>query len=85
MPRDPPIRVRCPHCGSLLWTTWEAVQVYERGTVPIPAPGSRAPLGVVGGGLLGLALGGPVGALLGALIGGVAGAVAEVPLEAREE
>jgi len=84
VPRDPPVRVRCPHCGSLLWTTWEGVQVDERGTVPIPAPGSRAPLGAIGGGLLGLALGGPVGGLIGAIIGGAIGVAAEVILEAAE-
>lgn len=57
----------------------------ERGTVPIPAPGSKVPLGLVGGGLLGLVLGGPIGGLLGAIAGGVVGAVTEAPLEAREE
>lgn len=85
MPRDPPVRVRCPHCGSLIMTYWETVEVYKRGTVPIPAPGSRTPLGAIGGGLLGLVIGGPVGALLGAIAGGAIGAAAEAILEAREE
>lgn len=66
-------------------TYWETVEVYKRGTVPIPAPGSRTPLGAIGGGLLGLVIGGPVGALLGAIAGGAIGAAAEAILEAREE
>jgi hypothetical protein len=85
VPRNPPIRVRCPHCSSLLWTDWQTVQILERRTIPIPAPGSRAPLGAIGGGLLGLALGGPLGGLIGFLIGGAAGVAAEAVIEAREE
>lgn len=85
VPRDPPIRVRCPHCGSLLWTYWNIVEVVIRGTVPVPTPGSRIPLGAIGGGLLGLVLAGPPGAIVGALLGAVTGAAAEGVLEAREE
>lgn len=85
VPRDPPVRVRCPHCGSLLWTYWQTVQVDERGVVPIPTPGSRVPLGTIGGGLLGLAIGGPAGALIGGLLGLAAGVAAERVLEALEE
>jgi len=85
LPRDPPLRVRCPHCSSLLWATWEIAQVYERGTAPIPPPGSRIPLGAIGGGTLGLVIAGPIGGLIGALIGGMIGVATEAPLEAREE
>lgn len=84
VPRDPPIRVRCPHCGSVLLTDWTYVQVFQRGTVPVPAPGRKAPLGLIGGTLLGLALGGPGGGVVGAFLGLAAGAVAEAPKEAQE-
>lgn len=84
VPRDPPVRVRCPHCSSLLMTYWEAIHVYERGTVPIPPPGSKVPLGAIGGGTLGLVIAGPIGGLIGAILGGAIGAAAEAPLEARE-
>ena len=56
----------------------------ERGTVPIPPPGSKVPLGAIGGGTLGLVIAGPVGALIGAVIGGAIGAASEAPLEAGE-
>jgi hypothetical protein len=85
VPRDPPVQVRCPHCGSLLMTHWNYVNVIRRGDVPIPRPGSKAPLGAIGGGTLGLAIGGPVGGLVGLLLGGVIGAVADAPIEAKEE
>jgi len=84
VPRDPPIRARCPHCGSLLMTEWVAVQVLERGRAPIPRPGSKAPLAAIGGGTIGLAVGGPVGGLIGFIVGGLIGAAAEAPLKALE-
>lgn len=84
VPGDPPIRVRCPDCGSLLVTYTDDVRTVEVGTVPIPTPGTRCPLGAIGGGLLGLALGGPLGGLIGFLIGGAAGAVSDATAEARE-
>lgn len=59
--------------------------MFERGTLPIPRPGSKAPLGAIGGGTIGLALGGPVGGFIGLVLGGIMGAIAEAPLEAREE
>jgi len=85
VPKDPPVQVRCPHCGSLLLTCWDIIQVVERGAVPIPPPGSKVPLGAVGGGTLGLVIAGPIGGLIGAIMGGVIGVAAEAPLEAREE
>jgi len=85
VPRTPPVRVRCPHCGSLLLTAWETIQVYERGTAPIPPPGSKIPLGAIGGGAIGLVIAGPIGGLIGALVGGMVGVAAEAPLKAREE
>ncbi|MEM2293613.1 MAG: hypothetical protein QXX41_10100 [Nitrososphaerota archaeon] len=85
VPRDPPIRVRCPHCNSSLLTNWASIHVIERGTIPIPPPGSKVPLGAIGGGTLGLVIGGPAGGLIGLLIGGVIGLITEAPLEAKEE
>jgi RNA polymerase subunit RPABC4/transcription elongation factor Spt4 len=84
VPRDPPIRVRCPHCNSLLLTNWDSIYVIERGAIPIPPPGSKFPLGAIGGGALGLVIGGPIGGLIGLLIGGMIGLAADAPLEARE-
>ena len=60
------------------------VRAVEVGTVPVPAPGTRGPLGAIGGGLLGLALGGPLGGLIGLLIGGAAGAASDTAIEAME-
>jgi hypothetical protein len=85
VPRDPPIQVRCPHCNSLLLTYWDRIYVIERGTVPMPPPGSKVPLGAIGGGILGLVIGGAIGGLIGLLIGGAIGRAAEAPLEAKEE
>jgi ribosomal protein S27E len=84
VPRDPPIQVRCPHCSSLLLVSWTAIQVVERGNVPVPAPGSKIALGAVGGGALGLVMGGPVGGVIGVLVGLVIGAATEAPIEAGE-
>ncbi len=84
VPRNPPIQTRCPHCGSLLMTYWNSVQVLERGTVPIPPPGSKTALGAIGGGTIGLAVGGPVGGFLGLIFGGILGAASEAPREAEE-
>jgi len=66
-------------------TAWETIQVYERGTAPIPPPGSKIPLGAIGGGAIGLVIAGPIGGLIGALVGGMVGVAAEAPLKAREE
>lgn len=85
VPAEPPIRIGCPHCGSLLMTYWDSVNVVERGNVPIPPPGSKIPLGAIGGGTIGLVIAGPVGGFIGLIIGGVLGAATEAPLEAREE
>nr|MDO8099666.1 hypothetical protein [Candidatus Njordarchaeota archaeon] len=82
--KDTRVRVRCPHCGSILDTDWRSIKVVERGVTPFPPPGSKTPLGAVGGAVLGLAIGGPVGAILGLILGGLAGVVAENPLEAEE-
>lgn len=66
-------------------TYTQDVRTIEVGTVPVPAPGARGPLGAIGGGLLGLALGGPLGGLIGLLLGGAAGVVSDATVEAREE
>jgi len=63
---------------------WDSVQMLERGTTPIPPPGSKTALGAIGGGTIGLVVGGPIGGLVGLLFGGIIGAAAETPLEARE-
>ena len=65
-------------------TYWESIQVSERGTIPIPPPGSKVPLGAIGGGTIGLVVAGPIGGFIGLILGGVIGAAAEAPLEARE-
>jgi hypothetical protein len=84
MHRDPPIHVRCPHCSSILRTNWDSIQVLERGVTPFPPPGSKPPLGAVGGAALGLVIGGPIGGILGLVLGGLVGIAAENPLEAEE-
>jgi len=53
-------------------------------TVPILL-GSRAPLGAIESGILGLVIASLVSGLLGALIGSVIGAAAESPSEAKEK
>jgi len=78
-------RIRCPHCGSILYV-WsrERVEVLRRGQVPFPPPDARPALGAIGGLLLGAALGGSLGAILGLLIGGSLGSSAKGPLDAEE-
>ncbi len=65
------VRVRCPHCGSILLVLFRNnVTVVVRGQVPFPPPDTKPALGAIGGLLLGVALGGLIGAILGLLIGG---------------
>ena len=79
------VRIRCPHCGSILYV-WskEHVEVLRHGQVPLPPPEARPALGAIGGLLLGAALGGPLGAILGLIIGGGLGSSARGPLEGEE-
>ena len=85
LPRDPPVRVRCPHSNSLLYVMGRNdIHVLKRGTEPLPSPASRWFVGGAGGALLGAAVGGPAGALVGAVIGALLGAGSNVVLEAQE-
>jgi hypothetical protein len=59
------------------------MSVFERGQIPVPAPGSRPAVGAIGGLVVGGLIGGPIGALLGMLAGGAVGASVE-ELEALE-
>ncbi len=79
------VRIRCPHCGSiLLASSRSSIMVLRRGQVPVPPPDARPALGALGGLLLGAALGGPLGAILGLIIGGGLGSSARGPLEGEE-
>jgi DNA-directed RNA polymerase subunit RPC12/RpoP len=81
----PPRRVRCPYCSSLIHIDeMNRLEIFERGQVPVPAPGTRPIAGALGGALLGGLVAGPIGAFLGLLAGGALGASAEY-LEAKEE
>lgn len=79
------VRIRCPHCGSVLYV-WskDHIEVEKRGQIPFPPPDARPALGAIGGLLLGAALGGPLGAILGLIIGGSLGSSARGPLEGEE-
>lgn len=63
----------CPSCGSPLIGTDE------------PVSGSRPAAGVVGGALLGWAVGGPAGAIFGSVIGGLLGASVEEEERRKKE
>lgn len=79
------VRIRCPHCGSILYVRSKSdIEVVERGRMPLPPPEARPALGAMGGLLLGAALGGPLGAILGLIIGGSLGISAKGPLEGEE-
>lgn len=79
----PPVRVRCPHCGSILMTHWDDVQLLIRGIIPIPAPNRKVPVGLISGFLIGLAIGGTPAGIIGALFGLAAGSKAESARKAQ--
>lgn len=63
----------CPSCNSVLIRTEE------------PPEGSRPAAGLIGGALLGWAVGGPAGAILGGLFGGILGASVEEEDKRKKE
>ena len=63
----------CPSCNSVLIKTEE------------PPEGSRPAAGLIGGALLGWAVGGPAGAILGGLFGGILGASVEEEDKRKKE
>lgn len=81
--KSPPMRVRCPHCTSLLHIAGDgAVSVLMSGSPPTGPPVPSL-AGATIGSLVGAIVAGPIGALLGLIAGGALGAAANVP-EAME-